>query len=115
VPAAAGRPRGVEGVIDKDLTAALLAENLDAELLLLLTDVDAVYRDFDTPAACALPALTASEADELLASGQLDAGSMAPKVDAAARFARAGGTAIVSSLERVGEALGGAAGTRVSS
>lgn len=108
-----GCPSGVEGVIDKDLAAALLATNLRAELLLLLTDVDAVYRDFGTAAAAAIGELTAAQADRLLASGQLGTGSMAPKIDAAARFAHAGGTAIVSSLERVGEALAGAAGTRV--
>lgn len=110
---AAGRPRGVEAVVDKDLAAALLARQLGAEALLLLTDVDAVYRGFGSPTAARVASLTATEAEELVAAGEAGAGSMAPKLLAAARFARDGGVAVIASLEEAGPALTGAAGTRV--
>jgi carbamate kinase len=109
-----GCPHGVEGVVDKDLAAVLLARVVDAEVLLLLTDVDAVYRDFGTPHAAPIDALGLEDAKRLLAAGALGAGSMAPKVLAAARFAQSGGTAVVTSLERACDALEGRAGTRVS-
>lgn len=109
----AGAPHGLEAVVDKDLAAVLLAEVVGADALLLLTDVDAVYRDFGTPDAAPLEELTVAEAQVLLAAGELGAGSMAPKVRAAARFAARGGSAVISSLERVADALDGRAGTRV--
>jgi carbamate kinase len=108
-----GRPHGVEAVVDKDLAAVLLARAVDAEVLLLLTDVDAVYRGFGTPSAAPLRTLSVEQAEALLADGGLGAGSMAPKVRAATRFARVGGTAIVASLALAREALVGAAGTSV--
>jgi carbamate kinase len=108
-----GCPHGVEAVVDKDLAAVLLARAVDAEVLLLLTDVDAVYRGFGTPDAAPLRALSVEQAEALLRDGGLGAGSMAPKVRAAARFARFGGTAVVSSLALAAEALAGAAGTRI--
>lgn len=108
-----GVPRGVEGVVDKDLAAVLLARAVGADALLLLTDVDAVYRDFGTADAQALRELDAAEAELLLAAGELSAGSMAPKVRAAARFARGGGTAVITSLEHAAAGLDGLAGTRI--
>jgi carbamate kinase len=108
-----GCPYGVEAVVDKDLAAVLLARLVGAELLLLLTDVDAVYRDFGTPDAAPLRTLDVEQAEALLEHGELGAGSMAPKVRAATRFARFGGTAIVTSLALATEALAGAAGTRI--
>lgn len=109
----AGRPHGVEAVVDKDLVAALLARQLRAEALLLLTDVDAVYRGFGGPDATRVESLTAGEAEELVAAGEAGAGSMAPKLLAAARFARDGGIAVIASLEDAERALTGEAGTRV--
>jgi carbamate kinase len=110
---ASGRPTGVEGVVDKDLTAVVLALAVGADRLMLLTDVDAVYRDFGGPASRRISRLTIAEARELIDDGGLGAGSMAPKVEAAARFAAAGGTATIASLDRVSEALSGASGTTV--
>ena len=110
---AAGRPHGVEAVVDKDLVAALLARQLGAEALLLLTDIDGVYRGFGTPAATRVESLTAAEAEELVAAGEAGAGSMAPKLLAAARFARGGGLAVIAALEEAEQALTGEAGTRV--
>jgi carbamate kinase len=105
-----GRLFGVEAVIDKDLCSALLAEELGAELLVIATDVDAVYLDWGTPGQ---RRVTAAHPDALEAVG-FAAGSMAPKVEAAARFARSGGDAVIGSLTDIEEITVGLAGTRVS-
>jgi carbamate kinase len=105
-----GRLRGVEAVIDKDLTSARLAAALDADLLFLLTDVDAVYRRWGAGDAEPVPVLTAADLDGL----DLPAGSMGPKVAAALAFARATGREAV--IGRLGDAdalARGAGGTRV--
>jgi len=78
----AGGWRGVEAVVDKDLSAALLAEALDADMLLLLTDVDAVYEHFGTKDARPIRRAT----PDMLRSQAFPAGSMGPKVEAACRF-----------------------------
>ena len=108
-----GAPHGVEGVVDKDLAAVLLARVVEADMLMLLTDVDAVYRDFGTPGARPCAQMSVAKARALLAGGQLGAGSMAPKVLAATRFAQRGGTAIITSLEQAAPAVAGLAGTRI--
>ena len=107
-----GRLQGVEAVIDKDRASALLAAGLGAERLLILTDVGAVKRGFGTPGEEEVRELSAAEAEALLP--ELAEGSMRPKVEAAITMARAGGEALIASLEGVGEALAGRAGTRVS-
>jgi carbamate kinase len=84
---AAGGLHGVEAVVDKDLTAALLARTLDADVLLLLTDVDAVIDGFGSPGQRPIRRATPAE----LRSLKLPAGSMGPKVEAACRFADASG------------------------
>lgn len=105
-----GRMEGVEAVIDKDLTAALLAETLRADALLLLTDVEAVETDFGRPGST--PIRTA-RAVELRAHGFPD-GSMGPKVEAACRFAEhTGGLAAIGALTHAAALLAGTAGTRV--
>ena len=105
-----GRLRGVEAVIDKDRAAALLAQGLDADALLLLTDVAAVERDYGTPQAAPIAHATT---DELLALGLPD-GSMGPKVEAAAWFAGAtGGRAAIGSLAEAADVLAGRAGTTI--
>ena len=105
-----GRLRGVEAVIDKDRAASLLARGLDADALLLLTDVTAVERDHGTPRAAAIAEATA---DELLAL-ELPAGSMGPKVEAAAWFAQdTGGRAAIGSLAEAAAVLAGRSGTTV--
>ena len=105
-----GRLHGIEAVIDKDRAAALLARGLDADALLLLTDVAAVERDHGTPQAS--PIATATP-DELLALG-LPAGSMGPKVEAAAWFAQeTGGRAAIGSLAEAAAVLAGRSGTTV--
>ena len=103
---------GVDAVIDKDRASALLAVRLGARRLLILTQVSAVYRNFGEPAQEELRLLAVREAEELAPT--LPAGSMRPKVEAAARFVRAtGGEAIIASIETVSDALTGTAGTRI--
>jgi carbamate kinase len=106
----AGRLHGVEAVIDKDLSAALLALELQADALLLLTDVEAIQLDYGTPNARALHQATPAE----LAALDLPNGSMGPKADAARRFVELGGqVAAIASLENARAALEGGAGTIV--
>lgn len=105
-----GTLRGVEAVIDKDLAAALLAEELDADLLVIATDVDAVYTDWGTPEQARLSAVTV---DEVIGM-DLPAGSMGPKVAAACGFATAtGNEAVIGSLGDIDRIVTGTAGTRV--
>jgi len=105
---------GMEAVVDKDRTAAVLARTIGASTLLILTNVDAVYRDFGTPRQEALRRLSLAEADQLLASGELGSGSMRPKVEAAAEFVREGGErAVIAELAQGLDALAGNAGTTI--
>ncbi len=105
---------GVSAVIDKDLTSAMLAAQLGAEALVMLTGVDRVALDFGKPSQRALDRLTASEARRHLADGQFPPGSMGPKIYAALRYLDSGGSeVIITSLDRVYDALQGSAGTRI--
>ena len=111
-----GRKRlvGVEAVIDKDRTAALLARELGADQLIILTAVDSLYTDFGTERQQAVGTLTVAAARELLATGVLPAGSMAPKVEAGAAFAESSGhCALITSESALAAALAGTAGTRI--
>ena len=109
-----GRLEGVEGVIDKDLSAERLATAVGAEALLMLTGVDRVAVDFGTPKQRWLTELPVEEAERYLAEGQFPAGSMGPKVTAAIRFLHAGGhVAIITTPRRAGDALAGRHGTRL--
>ena len=103
-----GRSRGAEAVIDKDLAAALLGRQLDADALLILTDVAEVETGFGTPGARPIGRATAAE----LRRPHFPAGSMGPKVEAACRFVEATGRpAMIGRLEDAAELLGGTAGT----
>lgn len=105
---------GVDAVIDKDLAAAVLARELGASLLLILTDVDAVYLDYGTPRQRALRTLSVAEAERLDAAKAFGEGSMAPKVRAAIDFVRrTGGRTIITELSRGREAVRGQAGTTI--
>ena len=107
--------QGVEAVVDKDLSAALLASELEADRLLLLTDVDAVYDGWGTKSATAIRTARPSE----LRRRTFAAGSMGPKVEAACRFVEAGDTskdarvAWIGALDDVEATLAGRAGTRI--
>lgn len=109
-----GRLRGVEAVIDKDRTAALMATALGADRLLILTEVDRVQVGYGTPTARALDTVTVSEARALLAAGEFPDGSMGPKVEACVDFVAAGGErAVIASLADAAAAVRGEAGTAV--
>lgn len=104
---------GVDAVVDKDRVAAILACQLEAEVLMILTNVDAVFAGWGTPAARPLHRLTVAEAEALIGSGALDEGGMRPKVEAAAVFARSGGRAIIARLSGGPAALRGETGTTI--
>jgi len=100
--------RGVEAVIDKDLTAAILGRELEADTLVIATDVPNVMIDFGTPSQRPLGRVTVAELREHAAAGQFARGSMGPKVEAALRFVDAGGTrAVITSLEHIADAVAG--------
>jgi len=102
--------RGVDAVVDKDLSAAVVAERLNADLLVMLTDVPAVMRGYGAPDQHPLGEVTADELDD----GTWADGSMGPKVQAACRFVRAtGGGAAIGSLDEAADVVAGQAGTQV--
>jgi carbamate kinase len=99
---------GADAVVDKDLASAVLARDLGAELLLILTDVDAVYADWGTPQQRPLRRISVDEAERLDREGVFGEGSMAPKVRAAVDFVRrTGGRAIITELRRGRDAVRG--------
>jgi carbamate kinase len=105
---------GVDAVVDKDRAAAVLGRDLGARLLLILTDVDAVYSDFGGSNARPISRMTAAEAESLLNTGELGSGSMAPKVEAAVRFVRGGGErAVITRLDLGRDGVAGRAGTEI--
>jgi carbamate kinase len=105
---------GIDAVVDKDLAAAVLARDLGAELLLILTDVDAVYAGWGTPRQRPLRRLTADQAAHMDQGGAFGEGSMAPKIRASIDFVRrTGGRAIITSLSHGSDAVRGTAGTTI--
>jgi carbamate kinase len=105
---------GVEAVIDKDLAGSLLARELAAETLIILTDIDCVYLDFLSSSRRPLRHVGAREAEQHLAAGEFLPGSMAPKIEASIQFLRGGGQRVIISLpEQLDAALHGAAGTTI--
>jgi carbamate kinase len=103
-----GKLVGVEAVIDKDMSAAFLAKQLNADRLLILTDADAVYLDWGQPTQRPLHATTPAE----LSQYQFDAGSMGPKIDASCEFIQQGGQMVgIGALEDGLRILEGNAGT----
>jgi len=117
VPVIEKGPRlvGVEGVVDKDLAAAILARDVEASVLLILTDVKNVVKGFGTDLAEPIERLTVAQAGQLLAAGEFTAGSMGPKVQAAIEFvdAQEGRRAFIGDLEQASEVLAGRAGTMI--
>lgn len=107
-----GQLQGVEAVIDKDLCSALLAEQLESDLLVIATDVNAAFIDWGKPTQ---KAIAQAHPDEIEKLG-FAAGSMGPKVQAACTFARnTGKVAVIGSLEDIEDIVNGNAGTRISS
>jgi carbamate kinase len=117
VPVIEEGPRlvGVEGVVDKDYAAAVLARDVGASVLLILSDVKGVYEGYGTEGARIMQRLDPDRAEALLAQGEFGEGSMNPKVRAAVEFARAGdGRAVIAALEDALDAIEGRAGSVVS-
>lgn len=107
-----GRLHGVEAVIDKDLSAALLASAVEADVLVIATDVDHVVLGYGTPDARPVERMDAAGMRALQAEHDFASGSMGPKVEAAIRFVEAGGTrTVITSLENIELAVHGRAGT----
>ncbi len=113
----AGEIEGLDAVVDKDLLSAQIAHTLNADYLLILTDVDGVYRDFGGPDEAMIEEIAAADLRAKLDAGQFPAGSMGPKVQAACRFvegeSRRDRVALITSLDEAQAALEGEAGTRV--
>lgn len=106
--------RGVEAVVDKDRASQVLAEEVGADELLVLTDVDAAYLGFGSENQRPIGAADAATLREHLAAGEFGEGSMRPKVEAAVRFVEHGGDrAVITSPGKLAAALDGEAGTRV--
>jgi len=104
---------GVAAVIDKDRSAALLAREIDADILLILTAVDKVCLNYNKPDQITLDNLTVSEANQYIEAGHFAKGSMLPKIEACLEFVNNndGKKAIIGSLEKASEAINGTSGT----
>ena len=109
-----GTRHGVEAVIDKDLSSALMANVLGIDTMMVLTAVDRVYVDFGKPTQRALNHLSLAEIEELQDRGEFADGSMGPKIAAAIQFVRRGGKrAIIAHLDEAEAALAGTTGTQI--
>src|SRR5699024_635958 len=109
-----GQYEGIEAVIDKDRSGYKLAEEVNADMFMILTDVEHVFVNFGTPEQKALKNVTTRELEDYMKDGQFSKGSMAPKVESALGFARNTGTSIICSLEKVDDAVRGVSGTMIS-
>ena len=104
--------RGIEAVIDKDLAAARLADDINAAVLMILTDVEQVMLNYGSVNEVGIKRMTVDEAEHYLKEGQFGQGSMQPKVEAGIGFIKAGGEkTIITALNKVSEALAEKAGT----
>ena len=107
---------GLDSVVDKDRAAAILANDIDASLLLILTDVEGVFRSFGSPEQELIARLTPAEGWAVLAEEDLGAGSMGPKLEAAIHFVEGGGRrSIIAELGHAAAALHGTTGTTITS
>ena len=107
--------KGAAAVIDKDFAACTLAEQLDADILIILTAVEKVAIRFGKPDQQDLDALTAAQAKEYIEAGEFAPGSMLPKVEAAVKFAtsKPGRTSLITLLEKARDGIAGKTGTRI--
>ena len=107
--------KGASAVIEKDAIAGKLAGDLMADELIILTSVPNVYRDFGTGRQEALSKLTVSQAEEMIRQGQFEEGTMLPKIEAAIAYlsVNKNGSALITSIDSVGQALKNKAGTTI--
>ena len=109
-----GTYEGVDAVIDKDRASAVLAHDIGAQTLVILTGVDNVCLRFKRPDQTTLGEITLAQAKQYQAQGHFPAGNMGPKIEAAIAFLESGGREVViTSLEKAKPALQGSAGTRI--
>lgn len=109
-----GSYEGIDAVIDKDRASAVLARDINAQTFLLLTNIDYVYINYNTPLQEKLEEITVSKASKYLAEGQFPAGSMGPKIEAAISFLEYGGKeVIITSMDKAKQAILGKAGTKI--
>lgn len=112
-----GKLRGIEAVVDKDRASSLLAEGIEADYLMILTGVEKVAVNYGKPDMRELDTLTLDEADRYMGEGQFPPGSMGPKVESACDFIRHSrkedACAIITSLDKMEEAMEGRTGTRI--
>lgn len=108
-----GAAAGVAAVIDKDLAAALLARDVDADILVILTDVPHAYLNYGTDEQIALQSVDFEEMAVYQKQGHFRSGSMGPKIDAAIRFVASGGEAVIANLLQLEQAVAGEAGTHI--
>lgn len=108
--------KGASAVIEKDLAAGLLAKEIDADVLMMLTNVDHVSINYGTPEETALTNITAEEAKRYMDDGQFEASSMLPKVEASVDFLTYGHnrSAVITTLDQAHAAMAGKAGTTIS-
>lgn len=105
---------GVEAVIDKDYASSLLAVEIKADLLIILTGVEKVCVDFGKPNQKSLSSMNLSDAKRYMSEGQFPAGSMGPKIDAAMGYVeKTGGAALITSIDQLRKAVRGETGTRI--
>jgi len=106
--------KGIDAVIDKDRAAAVMARDIEAQLLIILTSVEKIALDYSKPTQKNLDRLTLAEAEKYLAEGHFPPGSMGPKIEAAVEFLKTGGEKVViSSIENAYKAVKGNAGTTI--
>ena len=108
-----GTYRGIEAVIDKDRSGFKLAEEVNADIFMILTDVENAYINYGKANQEALKHITLQEAEKYVAEGHFSKGSMGPKMEAAIHFAKIGGEAIICSLDKADLAMEGKSGTRI--
>ncbi|WP_106765875.1 carbamate kinase [Paenibacillus faecalis] len=104
---------GIEAVIDKDRSGFRLAEEVKADVFMILTDIQNVYVNYGKPDQKALTHVKLDELEQYVKEGQFAAGSMGPKVEAVIKFAEQGGRAIICSLDQAELAMEGKAGTQI--
>jgi carbamate kinase len=105
---------GLDAVVDKDRVSSILATQLGAEVLMILTNVEAVFEGWGTPQARPIRRMTIAQAERMIAEGSLDAGGMKPKIEAASAFVRrGGGRSIIARLSDGPAALRGETGTTI--
>lgn len=107
--------KGASAVIEKDSIAGRLASDLKADLLIILTSVEQVYKNFNTPEQQAISSMTVAEAKEYIADGQFGEGDMLPKIEAAISYLEKipGGKVLITSISHASEAMRGKTGTVV--